>query len=75
MGRAKRSNPLRIEALGRNMDARRLPASGVAHLDLHTDNVLIHKDALTGIIDWEGACAGDPRFDLGQLAFDLDGHD
>ena len=30
---------------------------------------------LTGIIDWEGACAGDPRFDLVRFAYDLDGHD
>ena len=29
---------------------------------------------LTGIIDWEGACAGDHRFDLVAFAFDLDGH-
>ena len=26
-------------------------------------------------IDWEGACAGDPRFDLVRFAYDLDGHD
>jgi hypothetical protein len=24
---------------------------------------------------WEGACAGDPRFDLVRFAYDLDGHD
>ena len=30
---------------------------------------------LTGIIDWDGACAGDPRFDLVRYAYDLDGHD
>ena len=46
------------------------------HLDLHTDNILAGYDGtLTGIIDWEGACAGDPRFDLVRFAYDLDGHD
>jgi aminoglycoside phosphotransferase (APT) family kinase protein len=46
------------------------------HLDLHTDNILAGDDgALTGIIDWDGACAGDHRFDLVTFAYDLDGHD
>ena len=45
------------------------------HFDLHTDNVLVGDEGeLTGIVDWEGACAGDPRMDLVRYAFDLDGH-
>src|SRR4029450_3723398 len=52
------------------------PPGGLVHLDLHTDNILAGDDGtLTGIIDWEGACAGDPRFDLVRFAYDLDGHD
>jgi aminoglycoside phosphotransferase (APT) family kinase protein len=52
------------------------PTDGLVHLDLHTDNILAGDDGtLTGIIDWEGACAGDPRFDLVSFAYDLDGHD
>jgi aminoglycoside phosphotransferase (APT) family kinase protein len=43
---------------------------------MHTDNVLADEDGrLTGIIDWDGASAGDPRFDLVRSAYDLDGHD
>ncbi len=48
----------------------------LVHLDLHTDNVLAgDDDTLTGIIDWEDASAGDPRFALVRFAYDLDGHD
>lgn len=65
----------RIEAVGADADAAWFPTSGLVHLDLHTDNVLALDDGtLTGIVDWEGACAGDHRFDLVAFAFDLDGH-
>lgn len=64
----------RIEAVGTDADASWFPMSGLVHFDLHTGNLLAHDDGtLTGIIDWEGACAGDHRFDLAAFAFDLDG--
>ena len=45
------------------------PERDLVHLDMYTDNLLAAEDgALSGIIDWEGVCAGDCRFDL-------DGHD
>jgi aminoglycoside phosphotransferase (APT) family kinase protein len=66
----------RVEAVGADADLAWFPTDGLVHLDLHTDNVLAGDDGtLTGIIDWEGACAGDPRFDLVRFAYDLDGHD
>ena len=66
----------RVEAVGADADPSWFPNNGLVHLDLHTDNVLADEDGrLTGIIDWDGACAGDPRFDLVRYAFDLDGHD
>jgi aminoglycoside phosphotransferase (APT) family kinase protein len=66
----------RVEAVGADADPAWFPTDGLVHLDLHTDNVLADGDGrLTGIIDWEGACAGDPRFDLVRYAYDLDGHD
>jgi aminoglycoside phosphotransferase (APT) family kinase protein len=66
----------RVRAVGAGADPAWFPADGLVHLDLHTDNVLAGDDgSLTGIIDWEGACGGDPRFDLVRFAFDLDGHD
>jgi aminoglycoside phosphotransferase (APT) family kinase protein len=64
----------RAEAVGADADPGWFPDDGLVHRDLHTDNVLIDDGALTGIIDWEEACAGDPRFDLVAFAFDLDGH-
>ncbi len=64
----------RIEAVGDNADPSWFPDDGLVHLDPHTDNVLIDDGTLTGIIDWEGACAGDHQFDLVAFAFDLDGH-
>ncbi|MCR9136175.1 MAG: phosphotransferase [Alphaproteobacteria bacterium] len=64
----------RIRAVGADADPDRFPDNGLVHLDLHTDNILIDDDALSGIIDWEEACAGDHLYDLVQFAFDLDGH-
>jgi hypothetical protein len=64
----------RIEAVGADADASWFPTCGLVHLDLHTGSLLARDDGtLTGIIDWEGACAGDHRFDLVTFAFDLDG--
>ena len=64
-----------VESIGVNAKPSWFPTSGLVHQDLHTDNVLAYGDgALTGIIDWEGACAGDHCFDLVAFAFDLDGH-
>jgi aminoglycoside phosphotransferase (APT) family kinase protein len=64
-----------VESVGADADAGWFPTSGLVHFDLHTDNVLALDDGtLTGIIDWEGACAGDHRYDLVAYAFDLDGH-
>jgi aminoglycoside phosphotransferase (APT) family kinase protein len=65
-----------VQAVGTDADPAWFPTDGLVHLDLHTDNILAGDDGtLTGIIDWEGACAGDPRFDLVRFAYDLDGHD
>lgn len=64
-----------IESVGADATPSWFPTSGLVHFDLHTDNVLALDDGtLTAIIDWEGACAGDQRYDLVAFAFDLDGH-
>ena len=66
----------RVHGVGADADPAWFPTHGIVHLDLHTDNVLADVDGrLTGIIDWDGACGGDPGFDLVRYAFDLDGHD
>jgi aminoglycoside phosphotransferase (APT) family kinase protein len=64
-----------VESAGADARPSWFPTNGLVHLDLHTDNVLALDDGtLTGIVDWEGACAGDHCFDLVAFAFDLDGH-
>jgi aminoglycoside phosphotransferase (APT) family kinase protein len=44
-------------------------ADAIVHWDFTPDNVLVRDGSVTGVIDWEGVRAGDPRFDLVTLAF------
>lgn len=44
-------------------------ADAIVHWDFTPDNVLALDGRVTGVIDWEGARPGDPRFDLVTLAF------
>ena len=39
------------------------------HFDFHTANILVENGAVSGVIDWNGCCAGDRAFDLTTLAF------
>lgn len=48
--------------------------SDLVHLDYQPANVLVTGDAITGIIDWDGAGRGDGRFDLVVLYFGLHPH-
>jgi Ser/Thr protein kinase RdoA (MazF antagonist) len=57
----------RVIAIGRETDPDALPAHDIAHFDLHHLNVLAEADRVTGIIDCEGARAGDRAFDLVTL--------
>lgn len=63
------------ELLARCQDAvrrfgERVPElDGIVHWDFTPDNVLARDGRVTGVIDWEGARPGDPRFDLVTLAF------
>jgi aminoglycoside phosphotransferase (APT) family kinase protein len=41
----------------------------IVHWYFTPDNVLASDGRVTGVIDWEGARPGDPRFDLVTLAF------
>jgi aminoglycoside phosphotransferase (APT) family kinase protein len=59
----------RVIAAGVDVDPDALPAPGIAHFDFHHLNVLTQGDAVTGIVDCEGARAGDPAFDLVTLHF------
>lgn len=63
------------ELLSRCQDAvrrfgERVPEmDAIVHWDFTPDNVLARDDRVSGVIDWEGARPGDPRFDLVTLAF------
>lgn len=63
------------ELLARCQDAvrrfgERVPdTDAIVHWDFTPDNVLARGGCVTGVIDWEGARPGDPRFDLVTLAF------
>jgi Phosphotransferase enzyme family len=41
----------------------------VVHFDFNPSNILIDNDQVSGVIDWEGTCAGDCIFDLATLLF------
>ncbi|HZO07462.1 MAG TPA: phosphotransferase family protein [Solirubrobacterales bacterium] len=45
----------------------------LVHGDYRIGNCLIDKGRLSGVLDWELASIGDPRFDLGYLSLDYHG--
>jgi aminoglycoside phosphotransferase (APT) family kinase protein len=60
----------RAEAIGADTDPAWFPDTGIVHLDLHPGNLLLADDgSIAGVVDWEGATAGDHRFDLTSFAF------
>ncbi|MFI9626026.1 phosphotransferase [Streptomyces sp. NPDC052042] len=69
-GRRSRDLERRIAALGASRP-RRLPGHDVVHHDFHHGNLLRSGGAVSGVIDWDGACRGDRRFDLVTLRFGL----
>jgi Phosphotransferase enzyme family len=61
----------RIHVIGARTAGGIAPSTGVVHRDFHHRNVLWQGDEVAAVIDWEGAGAGDPAFDLVTLAFGL----
>jgi aminoglycoside phosphotransferase (APT) family kinase protein len=45
--------------------------TSLIHLDFHPLNLVVDKGTITGILDWTGAAAGDPRADLARTAATL----
>lgn len=43
--------------------------SDAVHFDFSTANILVEHGEVSGVIDWNGCCAGDRAFDLTTLAF------
>ncbi len=48
-----------------------LSASVLIHMDFHPINLVSDGAAVTGILDWSGAAAGDPRADLARTEITL----
>ncbi len=57
------------QAAARAMAGTALPQGDVVHFDWTHANVLIAEGALSGVIDWDGVCAGDRAFDLATMLF------
>jgi hypothetical protein len=45
------------------------PTGDIVHFDFTPANILAQDGRISGVIDWEGACAGDRAFDLATLLF------
>lgn len=41
----------------------------IVHFDFQAANFLTYQDTFSGVVDWEGVCAGDSAFDLATLLF------
>ena len=50
----------------------RPPTDDVVHFDFQGANILVHGGEVSGVVDWEGCCAGDRAFDLTTLFFYVD---
>jgi hypothetical protein len=45
------------------------PTADVVHCDFQPSNILAMPDRISGVVDWDRACAGDRAFDLASLLF------
>ena len=45
------------------------PRADIVHFDCNPANVLVSTTDITGIIDWDGWCAGDRMFDVATMLF------
>jgi Phosphotransferase enzyme family len=61
LGEVRRTVPLVAGAHFRTTDA--------VHFDFSSANILVEHGEISGVIDWNGCCAGDRAFDLTTLAF------
>src|SRR5262249_2697999 len=48
-----------------------LGGEDAVHMDFQVGNVLVVGEDVAGVVDWDGACRGDRRFDLVTLRFCL----
>jgi aminoglycoside phosphotransferase (APT) family kinase protein len=60
-----------FEHLADGLRELRPATASLIHMDYHPLNVLTDGRGLTGVVDWPGAAAGDPRADLARTAVTL----
>lgn len=58
-----------IQAYVRRADDLAYPTTDIVHFDCHPRNILAVTDRITGVIDWDGWCAGDCMFDVATMLF------
>jgi aminoglycoside phosphotransferase len=58
-----------LQALVRANANIELATDDIVHFDFTPANVLIDEGRISGVIDWDGVCAGDRAFDLATLLF------
>ncbi|HKN00202.1 MAG TPA: aminoglycoside phosphotransferase family protein [Candidatus Binataceae bacterium] len=51
------------------VDGANVPATDAVHFDFNPANILADNGAISGVVDWNGCCAGDRGFDLITLGF------
>lgn len=48
---------------------------GVVHKDFNPGNILAIDSEITGVVDWENTCSGDPAYDIAYLWFCIYDHE
>jgi hypothetical protein len=60
---------LAVQAIVRRYADQIPPQADSVHFDCSPANILVHETSITGIIDWDGWCAGDRMFDVATMLF------
>jgi thiamine kinase-like enzyme len=58
-----------VQAIVRRSANQIAPQADIVHYDCSPANILADAAAITGIIDWDGWCAGDRMFDIATMLF------
>jgi len=58
-----------VQATVRRYSDQLFPQADIVHYDCNPANVLASETHITGVIDWDGWCAGDRMFDVATMLF------
>jgi thiamine kinase-like enzyme len=56
-----------VQAIVRRYAGQIAPQADIVHYDCNPVNVLASATGITGVIDWDGWCAGDRMFDVATM--------